>query len=134
MNYKLIQKSLGRKPNNLEKLFIEKFWKSYQNQNCFNSEVKQAEVQTILEPKMTVVAQGKSDLRNIVSDNIIFSSNGKKIATVSSDKGSFVIGSSTANQRKHSDKVKHIFILCGSKKKTMIQNLYQQESLKTNDL
>ena len=127
MNYKLIQKSLGRKPNNLEKLFLEKFWKSYQNQNCFNSEVKQAEVQTILEPKMTVVAQGKSDLRNIVSENIIFSSNGKKIATVSSDKGSFVIGSSTANPRKHSDKVKHIFILCGSKKKTMIQNLYQQE-------
>ena len=127
MNYKLIQKSLGRKPNNLEKLFLEKFWKSYQNQNCFNSEVKQAEVQTILEPKMTVVAQGKSDLRNIVSENIIFSSNGKKIATVSSDKGSFVIGSSTANPRKHSDKVKHIFILCGSKKKTMIQNLNQQE-------
>jgi len=127
MNYKLVQKYLGRKPNNLEKLFIEKFWKSYQNQNCFNSEVKQAEVQTILEPKMTVVAQGKSDLRNIVSENIIFSSNGKKIAAVSSDKGSFVIGSSTANPSKHSDKVKHIFILCGSKKKTMIQNLYQQE-------
>jgi len=127
MNYKLIQKSLGRKPNNLEKLFLEKFWKSYQNQNCFNSEVKQAEIQTILEPKLTVVAQGKSDMRNIVAENIIFSSNGKKIAAVSSDKGSFVIGSSTANPSKHSDKVKHIFILCGSKKKTMIQNLYQQE-------
>jgi len=127
MNYKLVQKSLGRKPNNLEKLFLEKFWKSYQNQNCFNSEVKQAEIQTILEPKLTVVAQGKSDIRNIVAENIIFSSNGKKIAAVSSDKGSFVIGSSTANPSKHSDKVKHIFILCGSKKKTMIQNLYQQE-------
>jgi len=127
MNYKLVQKYLGRKPNNLEKLFIEKFWKSYQNQNCFNSEVKQAEIQTILEPKLTVVAQGKSDIRNIVAENIIFSSNGKKIAAVSSDKGSFVIGSSTANPSKHSDKVKHIFILCGSKKKTMIQNLYQQE-------
>ena len=72
MNYKLIQKSLGRKPNNVEKLFLEKFWKSYQNQNCFNSEVQQAEVQTILEPKLTVVAQGKSDLRNIVSENIMF--------------------------------------------------------------
>ena len=127
MNYKLVQKYLGRKPNNLEKLFIEKFWKSYQNQNCFNSEVKQAEIQTILEPKLTVVAQGKSDIRNIVAENIIFSSNGKKIAAVSSDKGSFVIGSSTANPSKHSDKVKHIFILCGSKKKRMIQNLYQQE-------
>jgi len=127
MNYKLVQKYLGRKPNNLEKLFLDKFWKSYQNQNCFNSEVKQAEIQTILEPKLTVVAQGKSDIRNIVAENIIFSSNGKKIAAVSSDKGSFVIGSSTANPSKHSDKVKHIFILCGSKKKTMIQNLYQQE-------
>jgi len=127
MNYKLVQKSLGRKPNNLEKLFLEKFWKSYQNQNCFNSEVKQAEIQTILEPKLTVVAQGKSDIRNIIAENIIFSSNGKKIAAVSSDKGSFVIGSSSANPRKHSDKVKHIFILCGSKKNTMIQNLYQQE-------
>jgi len=79
MNYKLIQKSLGRKPNNLEKLFLEKFWKSYQNQNYFNSEVKQVAVQTILEPKLTVVAQGKSDLRNIVSENIIFSSNGTKL-------------------------------------------------------
>ena len=84
MNYKLIQKSLGRKPNNLEKLFLDKFLKSYQNQNCFNSEVKQAEIQTILEPKLTLVAQGKSDLRNIVAENIIFSSNGKNIATVSS--------------------------------------------------
>ena len=127
MNYKLIQKSLGRKPNNLEKLFLDKFLKSYQNQNCFNSEVKQAEIQTILEPKLTLVAQGKYDLRNIVAENIIFSSNGKNIATVSSDKGSFVIGSFTANPSNHSNKAKHLFILYGSKKKTMIKHLYQQQ-------
>jgi len=49
MNYKLVQKSLGRKPNKIEKLFFEKFWKSFQNQSCFNIEVKKAEIQTILE-------------------------------------------------------------------------------------
>lgn len=127
MNYKLVQKSLGRKPNKIEKLFFEKFWKSFQNQSCFNIEVKKAKIQSIPDSKLTVVAQGKSDIRNIVAENIIFSSNGKKIAAIPTNNGSFIIGSSTTNQRNHSDKVKHIFILYGSKKKTMIQQLYRQE-------
>ena len=109
------------------KLFFEKFWKSFQNQSCFDIEVKKAKIQSIPDSKLTVVAQGKSDIRNIVAENIIFSSNGKKIAAIPTNNGSFIIGSSTTNQRNHSDKVKHIFILYGSKKKTMIQQLYRQE-------
>ena len=92
MNIQLLQKELGRIPNEIEQLFLHYFWKSYQLQSMFDSEASQAEIQSNDSSKMILAAQGQSDPRNRISDNSIHALNAKKLATISREKGSFTLG------------------------------------------
>ena len=127
MNLDLIQKHLGRIPNDTEQLFFKKFWDSFLTQSFFESEASQAEIQSDKGPKLTLVAQGKSDPRKLVAENIIQAQNGQKFAVIPMGNGSFILGHSSKELLQVSGKAKNLYLLRGSNIKKTIQELYQQD-------
>jgi len=127
MNLELIQKHLGRVPNKIEQLFFKSFWNSVQKQSRFDFEVSQTEIQSSNNSKLTLVAEGKSDPRMIVADNIIFAENSKKLAAIPSAKGSYVIGISPDITLSQSNTGRQVYFLYGAGLKSIIQELYKHD-------
>ena len=125
MNLQLLQKHLGRVPNTIEQLFLKLIWTSITRQSQFDSELIQAKLKSNFNSKLMLVPEGNHDPRMIVANNIFLAGNGKKLATVPSKDGSFVIGLSSDIKLNHSNYGKHIYFLFGTGIKAIMTQLYK---------
>lgn len=125
MNLQLLQKHLGRIPNTIEQLFLKLIWNSITRQSQFDSELTQAKFKSNYNSKLMLVPEGNNDPRMIVAENIFLAENGKKLATVASKNGSFVIGLSSDVKLNHSNYGKHIYFLFGTGIKAIMTQLYK---------
>ncbi|MDP6340022.1 MAG: AIR synthase-related protein [Candidatus Marinimicrobia bacterium] len=129
MNLVLIQKHLGRIPNSTEKLFLQHFWKSYQNQICFNLEISQSEFQPHDGSNLVLIAQGKSDPRKIVAKHVIHALNGQAIAKVTKGNDAFILGYSESLPKYAPGNNLCVYFISGSKIKQSTRELHQNEWL-----
>jgi len=127
MNLQFLQKELGRIPNEIEQLFFQYFWKSYQLQSMFDSEASQAEVHSNDSSKMILAAQGQSDPRHRISDNSIHAFNAKKLATISRGKGSFTLGIFPDRSSIQPKTGQHAYFISGGNLRGAIQALNTQD-------
>lgn len=127
MNLELIQKHLGLVPNSTEQLFLKHFWKSYQNQSCFDAEVSQSEIQSSEGSKLILIAQGKYDPRKMVAANVFHALNGRKIAAIPTENGSLILGHSIEAPTMQNDSAHYLYFLSGSKIRRAIHDFNQQE-------
>ncbi|MBT3479569.1 MAG: hypothetical protein HOA15_04510 [Candidatus Marinimicrobia bacterium] len=127
MNLKLIQKHLGRIPNDSEQIFFKSIWNSITKQSQFDSEFSQSEVQSNYNSKLILIAEGKYDPRMIVADNIFLAENRKRLVTIPTEKGSFVLGLSSVTGMNASNSGKHIYFIFGAGIKAMIAKLNKLE-------
>ena len=127
MKLSKIHKYLGRLPKPIENQFIKLFQKSFTIQNTFRNELDQVKTISPHNPSLILIAQGKSDIRYFVGDHIINSRYGKKINSISNDKGSIILGSEDSTIKKDSPSLGRVYLLKGKKNHSFISALKKSE-------
>ena len=131
MKLSKIHKYLGRLPKPIENQFIKLFQKSFTIQNTFRNELDQVKTISTHNPSLIFIAQGKNDIRYCVGDHIINSRYGKKIKSISTDKGSIILGLKDNIIKKDSPFLGSVYLLKGKKYQSFTSAL-NKSGLTTN--
>ena len=99
------------------------FQKSFTIQNTFRNELDLVKTFSTHNPSLIFIAQVKNDVRYCVGDHIINSTYGKKIKSISTDKGSIILGLKDNIIKKDSPFLASVYLLKGKKYQSFTSGL-----------